>query len=195
MGNTWVCCAFERLRRTSVLLGCLSCLGFLTVTACAEILVIPTSLEDRVDRTVSFVQLHEQPGEYHGRLVMLGGLVLKANRLKDRTQLEVLQLPLDSLHLPRAPLVQTQGRFLAFQNSFLHPAVFGNGTRVTLVGEVTGTTVQSLGETEYLYPTIEIKYLKVWEVVQPYSWPGREPWGRPWSGSSLSEPVHGGRMF
>jgi outer membrane lipoprotein len=167
----------------------------LALAACAERLVIPSSLEEQVDATVTFMQLREQPAHYRGRLVLLGGLVLKADRLNDRTQLEVLQLPLDALHLPRAPLVATQGRFLAYQKPFLDPATFTEGTRVTLVGEVTGATVQGIGKTDYSYPTIEIKYLKLWEVVQPYSWPGRRPWGRPWSGSSLSEPVHGGRLF
>jgi outer membrane lipoprotein len=173
----------------------LICLCSIAVAGCAERLVIPRSLEEQVDTAITFTQLRDQPAHHRGRLVLLGGLVLKADRLKDRTQLEILQLPLDSLHLPRAPLVTTEGRFLAYQKPFLDPATFSEGTRVTLVGEVTGSAVQDLGGTEYSYPTIEIKYLKLWEVVQPYSWPGRRPWGRPWSGSSLSEPVHGGRMF
>jgi outer membrane lipoprotein len=35
-------------------------------------------------------------------------------------------------------------------------------TRVTLVGEVTGSTNANLDEMEYRYPTVMIKHLHVW---------------------------------
>jgi len=172
------------------------CAVFLYVlSGCTADLVLPSSIEQRLDHTVTFVTLREHPDAYRGRLVALGGKVLNANRLKDRTEIEVLQLPLNNVHLPRASLAETQGRFLAFQKEFLDPALFPDGTRVTLVGEVTGTMIKTFGEMAYSYPTLEIKYLKIWEVVRPYSWPGRHPWGFPFPGPTGSEEEHGGRIF
>jgi outer membrane lipoprotein len=166
----------------------------LLLSSCTAELVLPASIEQRLDHTVTFVALREHPDAYRGRLVALGGKVLHANRLTDRTEIEVLHLPLNAAHLPRASLTATQGRFLAFQKAFLDPALFPDGTRVTLVGEVIGGTVKALGEMAYSYPTLEIKYLKVWEVVRPYSWPGRHPWGFPFP-APASEEKHGGRIF
>lgn len=165
------------------------------LSGCTADLVLPSAIDQRLDHTVTFVALREHPDAYRGRLIALGGKVLNANRLKDRTEIEVLQLPLNNVHLPRASLPETQGRFLAFQKEFLDPALFPDGTRVTLVGEITGTTVKALGEMAYAYPTLEIKYLKIWEVVRPYSWPGRHPWGFPFPGPTASEEEHGGRLF
>ena len=43
-----------------------------------------------------------------------------------------------------------------------YPATLEPGTPVTIVGEVTGSTVRRLDETDYLYPVIEIKHLTDW---------------------------------
>lgn len=172
-----------------------SAMLLLLLTGCTADLVLPSSFEEQLDHTVTFLALREHPDIYRGRLIALGGKVLNANRLKDRTEIEVLHLPLNDAHLPRASLTETQGRFLAFQKEFLDPALFPDGTRVTLVGEIIGTTVKALGEMAYSYPTLEIKYLKVWEVVRPYSWPGRHPWGFPFPAPASPEQGHRGRIF
>ncbi|HKN87892.1 MAG TPA: Slp family lipoprotein [Nitrospiraceae bacterium] len=173
---------------------CCAVLLFL-LSGCTADLVLPPSLDQQLDHTVTFITLREHPDAYRGRLIALGGKVLHATRLKDRTEIEVLHLPLNNVHLPRASLTETQGRFLAFQKEFLDPALFPDGTRVTLVGEVSGATVKALGEMSYSYPTLEIKYLKIWEVVRPYSWPGRHPWGFPFPAPASSEGEHRGRIF
>ena len=138
--------------------------------------VVPESLQNQVDQSVTFEQLKESPESYRGRLVVLGGEVLKAKRLKDGTQLEVLQLPLEDGQ-PTAPRNESQGRFLAVQKDFLDPATIADETRVTVVGEVTGTTTQHLDEMEYRYPTVEVKHLKVWEASPVYQRPARPRWG------------------
>ena len=151
----------------TLLLGVMGC-------AAAE-RVIPESLEAQVDRTVTFGQLRESPDSYRGRWVVLGGEVLKAKRLKDGTQLEVLQLPLAEWQ-PGAPRNESQGRFLAIQKEFLDPATVGSDTRVTIVGEVLGATTQPLDETDYRYPTVEVKYLKIWEPRPAYQRPAGPRW-------------------
>ena len=72
---------------------------------------------------------------------MLGGEVLSAKRLAEGTRLEVLQLPLDDAQQPALTRTDSQGRFLAIEKEFLDPAMFPQNTRVTIVGEVTGTTL------------------------------------------------------
>ncbi len=153
---------------------------------------VPVSLRDQVDRELSFVQLKERPESFQGKLVVYGGMVLSAKRLKEATRLEVLQLPLDGSLEPVEPLTKSAGRFLAFQKQFLDPAILPPGTAVTVVGEVTGVTTLSLDEIEYDYPTLEIKALKVWPRPGPwyrvgagydfgpaYTLPYRGPWVLP----------------
>lgn len=48
-------------------------------------------MEPLVDRTVSFRDVLTSPESYKGRVLVLGGEVLKAKRLRDSTQIELLQ--------------------------------------------------------------------------------------------------------
>jgi len=155
---------------------------------CASDNVVPPSLKTQVDENLTFAQIKESPDSYRGRIVVLGGEVLSAKRLKDGTRIEVLQLPLQDQE-PVTDRTKSQGRFLAVQRDFLDPATLPKGTRVTLVGEVIGTTTLPLDETEYTYPTVEVKNLTVWpdRIAQrmpppyyygPYWGPYGGPYGR-----------------
>ena len=134
--------------------------------------VIPKELEGQVDRKVSFLQLKESPAPYISRMVVLGGEVLSVKRVNDSTRIEVLQIPLDSSLEPVPDRMTSQGRFLGVQQGFLDPATLPVGTRVTVIGEVTGTTTLPIDDVQYVYPTLAIRHLRVWERQPPgYSHP------------------------
>ncbi|OGW65617.1 MAG: hypothetical protein A3H49_03255 [Nitrospirae bacterium RIFCSPLOWO2_02_FULL_62_14] len=132
------------------------------MAGCASGSVVPASLQAQIDKTLTFPQLRESPDTYRGHLIVLGGEVLSAKRLKDGTRIEVLEIPLDRSLRPEADRTLSQGRFIAVQKEFLDPATIPPGTTITLVGEVTGSVADKLDETDYTYPTVEIKSLKVW---------------------------------
>jgi outer membrane lipoprotein len=136
--------------------------------------VIPKELEGQVDRKVSFLQLKESPATYTGRTVVLGGEVLSVKRVKDTTRIEVLQIPLDASLEPVPDRMTSQGRFLAVQKEFLDPAILPVGTRITVIGEMTGTTTLPIDDIQYMYPTLVIRHLKVWER-QPSGLNSRPP--------------------
>jgi outer membrane lipoprotein len=136
-------------------------IGSLTA-GCATDTTIPPSLANQVDRNITFSDVEAAPVSYTGRLIVLGGEVLSAKRLKNGTQVEVLQLLLDSDEKPVHDRTASQGRFLALEPNFLDPATVNAGTRLTIVGEITGVSTRPLDETEYTYPTLEIKHLTVW---------------------------------
>jgi outer membrane lipoprotein len=121
-------------------------------------------MEPLVDRMVSFRDVQASPESYKGRVLVLGGEVLKAKRLHDSTQIELLQLPLKDGDEPSLDRQQSQGRFLALQQEFLDPATMVKGTRVTIVGEVSGVKTDRLDDVEYRYPTLIVKHLHVWPV-------------------------------
>jgi len=124
--------------------------------------VVPEVFKANIDSTVTFPKVLEEPTLHQGTMVLLGGEVLTAKRLKEGTRLEILQLPLDGSEEPVFDLAASQGRFFAFESSFLDPATLPPNTRVTLVGEITGATRANLDEMEYRYPTVTIKHLHVW---------------------------------
>ncbi|MGH7232288.1 MAG: Slp family lipoprotein [Nitrospiraceae bacterium] len=150
--------------------------------------VVPPALESQVEHNLTFSQIKESPESYQGRLVVLGGEVLSAKRLKEGTRIEVLQLPLNGSQDPVYNRTASQGRFMAVQKEFLDPAKLPPGTRVTITGEVTGSATQPLDESQYTYPTLEIKSLTVWPEIERYRarpyypYPGPYPYWGPYGG-------------
>ncbi len=141
-----------------VFCGSLACIGCVSSPS-----VVPEGLEPSLDQTVSFSQLLENPERYKQKVVMLGGRILSAKRLSEATRLEVLQLPLYDGQQPTDTLTESLGRFIAMEPTFLDPAKLPPQTRVTIVGEVTGSTQDKVGETNYRFPVLVIKHLHVWE--------------------------------
>ena len=136
--------------------------AFILAAACSSQRVVPESLEPLVDRTVTFPEILSAPESYQGKVVVLGGVVLKAKRLKDGTQIELLQLPLDKRERPILDRQQSQGRFLAIQPDFLDPATLVEGSAMTIVGEVSGAKTDYLDDVEYRYPVVIMKHLHPW---------------------------------
>ena len=146
-------------------------LSILWVVGCSGVPVVPPDLQQRIERDVSFQQIKDSPLSYKGQFVVVGGTVLSVKPLKQNgTRIEVLQLPLTSDDEPRGRLTDSNGRFLAFHKEFLDPATIPAGSRVTVVGEVTGSTTSMLDEFEYTYPTIDIASLAVWPPKLPALW-------------------------
>ena len=73
---------------------------------------IPETLESKIDQNLTFTEMLAAPELYTGRLMLLGGEILKAKRLKEGTQVELLQLPLNKDQVPTTDLTQSQGRVL-----------------------------------------------------------------------------------
>jgi outer membrane lipoprotein len=142
------------------------------------------------NRAVPFTHLKDSPDSFRGQTVVLGGEVLAAKRLKEGTRIEVLQLPLEGgSEVPVADLGQSQGRFLAMQREFLDPATLPNGTRLTVTGVVADSRTMPLDETDYTYPVIEVRNIRVWPQTaqaplygpRPYPYPYYYPyWGPMW---------------
>lgn len=142
----------------------LGLLGAAILAGCASGSVVPASLQAQIDKSLTFDQLRETPDSYRGRLLVLGGEVLSAKRLKEGTRIEVLEIPLNGSLQPGLDRTTSRGRFLALQKEFLDPATIPPGTRLTIVGEVTGSVADKLDETDYTYPMVEVRSLKVWRV-------------------------------
>jgi outer membrane lipoprotein len=147
-------------------------------------------LANQLNDSLSFSQIKELPDEHKGKLVILGGQILSAKRLQHSTELIILQLPLIQQQEPTTELTHSEGRYIAYQQDFLDPATVPPGTRITLVGELSGSVTQNLDETEYTYPTLNIKQFKVWPThsldylyyVQPYPYWGPYPYAYPYWG-------------
>ncbi len=145
-----------------------------------------------VDESVSFSDVKGAPESYNGKTVLFGGEVIRAKRIKDKTEVEILQLPLGADGIPVQDRSQSQGRFVAQEDTFLDPATLQPGTPLTVVGTVDGEIRRPLtdGEDEYLYPVLRIVQLLNWPTLpesnstgawpyqyNPYAYYGPSYWG------------------
>jgi outer membrane lipoprotein len=175
--------------------------------------IIPAELLAQVDQSISFTDLRSSPNNYIGRTVLFGGMSLKSQRMKDRTEIEILQLPMVA-SMPSGQRSQSEGRFIAVRSGeFLDPAVIERDFPLTVLGEVKGAVVKPLDEGEYQYPVLEIKHLINWKTFQsreraagyggaygytgywPYTYGpyGYDPWG--YYGSSFYGPYPYGGFY
>jgi|KBSSwiStaDraftv2_1062776.scaffolds.fasta_scaffold00706_28 outer membrane lipoprotein len=128
--------------------------------------IVPAELLSQVDQSISFADLRSSPDSYIGRTVLFGGMSMKSQRVKDRTEIEILQLPMVAKR-PSEIRSQSEGRFIAVRSGeFLDPAVIERDSPLTVIGEVKGAMVKPLDEGEYQYPVLEIKHLINWKELQ-----------------------------
>lgn len=143
----------------------------LVVLGCSSSPVrIPEALQPQIDQNLTFTEVLTSPGSYRGRLMLLGGEILKAKRLKEGTQVELLQLPLNKDQEPTTDLTQSQGRMLVLHQASLDPATLTPGMLVTFVGEVSGSIIEKIDEADYRYPTLTVKHWYVWPLATVGGW-------------------------
>lgn len=164
---------------------------------------IPASLRHLVDNQITFADVKATPANFVGKTVLFGGNVIRAVRKRDKTEVEVLQLPTDAEGVPTDDRAQSQGRFIMEQDKFLDPATLEPGTPITVVGTVTGETTRPLGEGEdpYTYPVLQIAQILNWPTLpqtnavggwpyqyNPYAFYGPGYWGPAYYGGPFWYP-------
>ena len=108
-----------------------------------------------------FTALQTALEEHIGKVVMLGGKILKTDAYPSSSEITVLQLPLDSSNRPRDG-DDSEGRFLIRSGQFLDPAVYQQWRLLTVVGKLIGSESRSIGGFEYNYPVVEAIEIKPW---------------------------------
>lgn len=144
---------------------------------------ISSQLLRQAGHDVPFEALRQDPQAHQGVLVVLGGVVVSAHVTDEGTLLEVYQTRTNRRGEP-IDLDISQGRFVAFSNDLLDPAIYRQGRRVTLAGRVEGELTGQVGDVSYRYPSLSILEIRLWEdtlrsPVDPYPWYFRDPWD-PW---------------
>ena len=133
--------------------------------ACAP--VISPEVLKAVDQTITFEQILKNPDTYKGKMILLGGTIIKTINLPNETLIEVVQQPLNRGKMPKDPEA-SKGRFIIVFKEFKDPAIFSPGRLITVAGEVIGSQTRPLGETNYNYPLLTPKEYYLW---RPYEGP------------------------
>lgn len=114
---------------------------------------------------------------YKGRLVLMGGEVIKTRNLKGETLIEVLQKPLSRSTDRPLENKDADGRFLVKYETFKDPYVFSQGREITIAGIVAGKDVSKIDHREYTYVVLQNRETHLWTERKEY-YPGY-PYGYP----------------
>ncbi len=132
----------------------------LALSACAG--GISKQTQSQITYFGPFDVVQQQPEKYRGETVMWGGKVINAVPGEESTELVVLQLGLSSQNRPQDN-DQSNGRFIVRSSRFLDPAVYPQGTLVTVVGPVKGAETRPIGQMAYRYPVMDVIEIKKWQ--------------------------------
>ncbi len=144
------------------------------VSGCAH--VISSELRTKVDSSLTFSQVLQNPNAYKGKIVIWGGEILQTLPQKDGTTLiEVLQWPLGWRGEPKRT-VSFHGKFLVLVKEHLDPSLYQIRERITVAGEILGEIqrdkIEYLTGTAYRYPLLSSQQLHLWkDSYYPYSSP------------------------
>ncbi|MDD5641681.1 MAG: Slp family lipoprotein [Syntrophales bacterium] len=158
------------------------------LTGCAT--AIAPSLQQQAGPPVDFAALSAHPEQYQGRLVILGGEVMKVEPLGQGSLMTVNQQPLSMLGNPRG--APSGGTFVVESDRYLSPATYQPKSTVKLAGTVVGR--------KHGFPLLKAKEVvfnapPVWEkwyYPVPPEWYGNDPnleywftppYWDPWRGS------------
>lgn len=123
---------------------------------------ISKQVRSQVTYTGGFADLQQRPDRYVGETVILGGRVIETRVAQGLTELVILHLELNSSDRP-ALKDQSQGRYLVQAQQFLDPALYPQGTLITVVGRVQGSEDRAIDRMTYAYPVIQLLEIKKWE--------------------------------
>ncbi|GAB5379767.1 MAG: hypothetical protein Alis3KO_06580 [Aliiglaciecola sp.] len=152
----------------------------LVMTGCAN---VPESIQVAENVPLSnYQQVSADPAGNQEKTVRWGGVIAKVENLPEATMVEVVHYPLRS---SGRPLVsdQSMGRFRVYVDGFLDPMVIEQGRSITFLGSVVGTEPGTIGEHEYVFPTVKSQGYHLWkniervEVSTIHFWPYHSYWG------------------
>ena len=146
----------------------------LLLVGCAH--VISKEVLKEIDKNATFAQVVKEPDAYKGKTVLFGGDIIGTKNFADKSQVVVLQHPLDSRDRPVAGDV-SEGRFIVTTPGFLDPAIYSPGRKITVAGKVVGKEKRPMGEIEYTYALIERREIYLWPAETPASTQPRVQFG------------------
>jgi len=149
----------------------------LFISACST---LPPELNAKTETVISNYQTWMATDPNQHSEVRLGGVIASITNLKDKTRIEVVNLPIDSVGKPSLKS-EPQGRFVGYVNEFLDPITYGEGRLITLVGDTAQPETGKVGDYQHQYPVMNVNGYHLWRIeervilndIGPYIYPCR----------------------
>ncbi|GAA0858189.1 Slp family lipoprotein [Aliiglaciecola litoralis] len=153
---------------------------------------VPESIKvDEQAQLISYQEAFVSPQANADKTVRWGGVIARVKNLPEATMIEMVHYNLRSYG---RPIVSNQsvGRFRVYVDGFLDPMVFERGRVVTFAGSFVGVEEGTIGEHNYVFPTMKSAGYHLWKDIDQVEistiqfWPYQSHYGYGWP----YRPVH-----
>ncbi|USD64523.1 Slp family lipoprotein [Vibrio sp. SCSIO 43136] len=138
----------------------LSVLAFLA--GCSS---LPESLNAQSDAVVTDFQQWSSQAQQAEQDVRLGGVIAGITNLKDKTRIELVNMPIDDVGRPNLK-DDPAGRYVAYVDGFLDPVAYSAGRLITVVGTSAGVEKGKVGESELTMPVMNVYGHYLWRIEE-----------------------------
>jgi outer membrane lipoprotein len=145
-------------------LFCATVLAVALVLALSGCHPISRTVTKEAERNLSFAEIQEDPDQHLGKVVVLGGTVVRTETRQDETVMEVQEKRLNGTMEPRDGDDRTGGRFLVLFPGPLDPAEYTRGRRITVGGQIEGKERITSGGQDEVYPVIRAMDSRLWDT-------------------------------
>ncbi len=97
-----------------------------------------------------------------------GGVIINITNEENTSQAQLLFYPLNRYGRPRVAR-EAKGRFAIARTKFLDPAIFKEGTEVTVTGILTKEVNQKIGKRVLILPQLDINHIHIWPKRQDHN--------------------------
>ena len=138
-------------------------INILFLHACSN---LPANIKNPPSVDIQFHQVLKNSSNFQNSPVRWGGTVIDVENEANETNLQILFYPLN--YYGRPILNQpSSGRFITTSQQFLDPAIYANGTEITVVGNLQRTVEKQIGKKQVTIPVVEIEEHHIWPKYQP----------------------------
>lgn len=131
------------------------------LSACSS---LPDNLQSDNPNIITDYQVWQSNSDGQNEL-RLGGLIADVQNLKDKTRIEVVNLPISTSGKPDISQ-EPQGRFVAYIDGFADPVTLSQGRLISLIGDSNGREEGKVGEFQYGFPVMNARAYHLWRVEE-----------------------------
>lgn len=147
-------------------------MGLALLSGCSSSL--PARYIQQAESDVTLTSLMKSPGAYHGKTVILGGVVVDQQQDGQRLWLHVRNRPLDKDYRPHRPIVNEGPEagyyWISVPNAVTLPPRWKQWARVTVVGRVTDPKTAAPS----IEPVLNLVFMRGWTMGQAQQGGARE---------------------
>lgn len=142
------------------MMGVLICVALLS--ACSS---LPDSLSTTNESVITDYQQWIETPPNQANEVRLGGIIASVTNLKDKTRIEVVNMPINRAGKPNLNS-EPAGRYVGYYNGYLESMAFSQGRLVTLLGVSDGEEKSKVDEYDMTFRVMNIKGFHLWRIEE-----------------------------